>query len=170
MRVRTPQQALDVVRKDPHRFDLISIDLYFLEPSGDQEKGLELTRQLKDMAPDIPLIVVTKDNTWKMAKEAIDVGAKFVRGEIQHAFTYKESNKDFKIIAIKYRPFQKKNLPFELKEWLWKDFDWVNQQIDALSSSNSSSDLLLDSTITAGFYQKLDGEILEIADTIFKRR
>ncbi len=75
-RAKTPQQAIDLIRQDPNRFDLISVDLYFVDHNGSSsEKGLKLTSELKKIAPDTPIIVVTKDSKWQMAKRAIDIGA-----------------------------------------------------------------------------------------------
>lgn len=68
--ITDPQKALDMLRKDPDKYDLLITDMSMLKMAGDQ-----LVSETLKIRKDMPTIVCSGYNTKISAKEASDIGA-----------------------------------------------------------------------------------------------
>ncbi|MCI1709598.1 MAG: sigma-54 dependent transcriptional regulator [Chiayiivirga sp.] len=70
---QSPAQALEAVKQE--RFDAALIDLNYTRDTTSGQEGLELLVQLKKLAPDLPVVVMTAWGTIDVAVQAMRAGA-----------------------------------------------------------------------------------------------
>ena len=70
---QSPTQALEAVKQE--RFDAALIDLNYTRDTTSGQEGLELLAQLKKLAPDLPVVVMTAWGTIDVAVQAMRAGA-----------------------------------------------------------------------------------------------
>lgn len=67
--VRDPQAAIETLKKDPHRFDLVLSDFNMPDMSG-----LQIARSVVQLRPDLPVVIVSGDISEQLRDEAAQVG------------------------------------------------------------------------------------------------
>ena len=65
-----PADAVRILEKDPHRFDLVLLDVNMPGMSG-----LELLPRAKELAPEVPVVMLTADDRASTAVAALKAGA-----------------------------------------------------------------------------------------------
>ena len=64
-----PSDAVEILAKDPYRFDLVLLDVNMPGMTG-----LELLPKAKEIAPDIPVVMLTADDRASTAVAALKAG------------------------------------------------------------------------------------------------